>query len=233
MAVIRFFDNEVFTTDSQEYEILENAVKQIKGVEGAVVEIGTRRGGSAKLIIDTLTANEDTDRSMFCLDPYGNIELECTNINMKVHYNAVFEDGVDPMSKEQTVKARFDYDNNMRNTIIPSLYFCAYRAGLNFSFFCMEDTEFFNRFADGVPVYDQFKRYENNYALVFFDGPHTNEAVKTELEFFEPRTKKGAIFIMDDVWMLEHDKIVEQFLFDRGWKVLEKKNIKASYIKNI
>ena len=76
MSVIRLFTEEVFSTDSQEYEVLTNAVNQIKGVPGAVVEIGTRRGGSAKMIIDTLANNHDTNRSMFCIDPYGNIEIE-------------------------------------------------------------------------------------------------------------------------------------------------------------
>ena len=52
MAIIRFSDEEVFGVDSQEYEVLTNAVQNIKDVEGAVVEIGTRRGGSAKLIIE-------------------------------------------------------------------------------------------------------------------------------------------------------------------------------------
>ena len=61
MGVIRFNDEEIFDVDSGEYEILHNAVARIKGTPGAVVEIGTRRGGSAKLIIDTL-AMQDEDR---------------------------------------------------------------------------------------------------------------------------------------------------------------------------
>jgi len=228
MSVIRLFTEEVFTTDSQEYEVLVNAVNQIRGVPGAVVEIGTRRGGSAKMIIDTLANNGDTNRSMFCIDPYGNIEIECTNLNMAVHYPGTQIDG-DPQSKELTSPHRFDYTNDMRNRTIPSLYYCAYQAGLNFTFFCLEDSEFFKRYGDGVPVYDQYKKIEDKYAFVFFDGPHTNEAIEMELDFFLERTVPGSVFVFDDLWMADHDTIVEERIFKLGWKTLERKNIKASY----
>jgi hypothetical protein len=231
MGIIRLSDEEVFGTDSQEYDILYNAAKNVKGVEGAVVEIGTRRGGSAKMIIDALFENGDTNRSMFCIDPYGNIELELTNVNASVHYPGRWQISGDPMSKNDAeIKARFDYDNNMRNRIIPSLYYYAYQRGLNFTFFCLEDHEFFNRYADGVPVYDEVKKLENQYAFVFFDGPHTNEAVDLELNFFLERSTKGTTFVFDDIWMYDHDKF-ENIMFDNGFDVLEKRQIKASYQK--
>lgn len=230
MGVIRFNDEEVFGTDSQEYEILYNAAKNIKGVDGAVVEIGTRRGGSAKLIIDALAEQNDTNRSMFCIDPYGNIDLEITNINASIHYPGKFQVDGDPMSKDASFMTKFDYTNDMRNRIIPSLYYYAYNRGLNFTFFCLEDHEFFNRYADGVPVYNEVKKLENQYALVFFDGPHTNEAVELELNFFMDRSTKGTVFVFDDVWMYDHDRF-EKIMFENGFEVLEKKNIKASYHK--
>lgn len=231
MGIIRLSDEEVFGTDSQEYEILQNAALNIKGTSGAVVEIGTRRGGSAKIIIDTLYANDDSRRSMFCIDPYGNIELDITNINASIHYPGKYEVNGDPMSKDTSFKTKFDYTNEMRNRTIPSLYYYAYQRGLNFTFFCLEDHEFFKRYADGVPVYEDFKRLENQYALVFFDGPHTNKAVEEELEFFESRSVKGSTFVFDDVWMMDHDRVVEEYLFARGWETLERKQIKASYYK--
>lgn len=231
MAIIRFSDEEVFGVDSQEYEILVNAVSKIKGVEGALVEIGTRRGGSAKMIIDTLVQNGDTNRSMFCIDPYGNIEIPCTNLNMTLH-NPDREIEGDPQSKEITSTQRFDYDNTMRNRIIPSLYYYAYNAGLNFTFFCLEDTEFFNRYADGVPVYNEYKKMVNEYAFFFMDGPHDNESVNKELEFFVPRMPKGAVIVIDDTWMYSHEEIVEQkWLYPNGFEILEKGQIKSSYIK--
>lgn len=229
MGIIRFSDEEVFSTDSQEYDILQRAVLKCKGVPGAVVEIGTRRGGSAKIIIDTLAMNQDTDRSMFCIDPYGNIEIECTNMNITHHVPGVATEG-DPLSKEITKPLRFDYDNSMRNRVIPSLYYYAYNKGLNFSFFCMEDSEFFNRFVDGVPVYNNFKKYENTYAFVFFDGPHHNEAVDLETKFFLDRSTVGTVFVADDIWMYDHDRF-ENMIYAQGFKVLEKGNVKASYVR--
>jgi len=229
MSIVRFNLNDVFSTDSSEYEILHNAVLNCKDVPGAIVEIGTRRGGSAKIIIDALESNSDTDRSMFCIDPYGNIEIECTNLNLTNHYPHVEKEG-DPLSTELTKPLRFDYTNTMRNRVIPSLYYYAYSKGINFTFFCMEDTEFFKRFSDGVPVYNDYKNIENTYAFVFFDGPHHNEAVDAETKFFIERSSVGTIFVADDIWMYDHDRF-ERMIYNNGFALLEKGNIKASYRK--
>jgi cephalosporin hydroxylase len=230
MGIIRLSDEEVFGTDSQEYDILHNAALKIMGVPGAVVEIGTRRGGSAKIIIDALASQGDTNRSMFCIDPYGNIDLEITNINASTHYPNQYKVEGDPMSKDESFKTKFDYTNDMRNRIIPSLYYYAFNRGLNFTFFCLEDYEFFKRYSDGVPVYENFKKLENEYAYVFFDGPHTNEAVQEELDFFLTRTPVGGVYVFDDIWMYDHDRF-EQLMFSSGFEILEKREIKASYVK--
>ena len=231
MSVIRFNTDEVFTVDSSEYEILANAITAIKGVNGAVVEIGTRRGGSAKIIIDSLVQNQDTNRSMFCIDPYGNIDYPCSNMSVSTHMPGISVVG-DPKSTEiVNPNIKLDYDNTMRNRIIPSLYYYAYAAGLDFTFFCLEDTEFFNRYADGVPVYNEVKSLENTYASVFFDGPHTNDAILLETEFFLPRVAKGSVFIYDDLWHYSHDEVIEKILFKNDFKILEKGNVKASYVK--
>lgn len=231
MAIIRFSDEEVFGVDSQEYEILVNAVAHVGHTPGAIVEIGTRRGGSAKLIIDTLVNTHNNNRAMFCIDPYGNIDLDITNINASIHYPGKYEVEGDPMSKDVKFPTKFDYTNDMRNRIIPSLYYYAYNAGLNFTFFCLEDTEFFDRYSTGVPVYDEEKKLVNEYAFVFYDGPHTNEAVITEISFFSLKSPIGAVWVFDDIWMYDHDMIEKDYLFANGFEVLEKKNIKASYVK--
>jgi hypothetical protein len=229
MGIIRFSDEEVFGTDSQEYEILFNAAKKIRGVFGAVVEIGTRRGGSAKLIIDALTENSDTNRAMFCIDPYGNIDYPETNKAMTTFGYKVELQG-DPNSPDISNNIKHDYNNDMRNRIIPSLYYYAFNRGFDFTFFCLEDTEFFKRYSDGVPVYNSFKQLVNEYAFVFFDGPHINEVIENEINFFLERSVKGTVFVFDDIWMYDHDKY-EKILLDNGFEILEKKQIKASYHK--
>ena len=223
MAIIRFNTDDVFSTDSSEYEILQEAAASIKGVAGAVLEIGSRRGGSAKLIIDTLVANGDTNRAMFCVDPYGNIPIEVSDKSIEIHnlHNVI----------DENKAIRLDYTNNMRNRIIPSLYWYAYQAGLNFSFFCLEDYEFQKRFADGVPVYNDDKTIIDKYALVFFDGPHFNQAVIDETNFFVERVNTGSMLVFDDIWSYDHDEMIEPILFENGFEIVTKGQVKASYVK--
>lgn len=228
MAIVRFDTDNVLTTDSSEYEILADATQRIKDVPGAIVEIGSRRGGSAKIIIDGLAHAKDTDRTMICIDPYGNIEYLCTDLNIAVHFKG---EGLDSTaSKENTQPIRLDYTNQMRNDVVPTLYYYAYQKGLNFHFMQLEDTEFFKRYGDGFPVYDQFKKLENQYALVFFDGPHWNDALIEEIQFFASRAPVGSVFVFDDIWMYDHDKI-EKFLETYDFKLLHKGGIKASYVR--
>jgi len=226
MGIIRFSDEEVFNTDSSEYEILYNGALAVKDLAGGAVEIGTRRGGSAKMIIDAL-AQGLPNRPMFCIDPYGNIEIECTNLNITKHFPGMQVEG-DPNSVDITQPVRVDYTNDMRNRIIPSLYYYAYSKGMEFTFFCLEDKEFFNRYSDGVPTYNQEKIMINEYAFVFFDGPHDNESLDLEIGFFIPRSVIGTVFVFDDIWMYDHDKYEKQ-LFDVGFETLQKGSIKASY----
>lgn len=229
MGIIRFSDEEVFETDSYEYDILERAATEIKSTPGAVVEIGTRRGGSAKVIIDAIKDGLP-NRPMFCIDPYGNIEIKLTNINRTAHQ--ISPEGIegDPDSRDIATNVRLPdwYDNTMRNRVIPSLYYYAYQNEVQFQFFCLEDTEFFKRYGDGVPVYQNNKELVNNYAFVFFDGPHDNEAVQIEIDFFFPRTSVGSVFVFDDVWMYNHQKY-HNYLLDSGWEVMDAGKVKISY----
>lgn len=229
MSVIRFNTDEVFETDSFEYEILSNAAASVGATEGAIVEIGTRRGGSAKIIIDSLVRTNNNNRNMFCIDPYGNIDFMHTNKSLSAYHPNLKLNG-DPESTEIVTPLKLHYTNNMRNRIIPSLYFYAYQNGINFTFFCLEDTEFFNRYSDGVPVYDQYKTIVNDYAFVFFDGPHVNESVELETNFFMERSNVGTVFVYDDIWVYDHDK-VQKMLFENNFELMEKQKFKASYKK--
>ncbi|BCU99069.1 MAG: hypothetical protein CM15mV25_0650 [uncultured marine virus] len=50
-----------------------------------------------------------------------------------------------------------------------------------------EDTEFMKRFADGYPVYDEYKRMVDKYEMIHFDGPHDTLSVMKEFVFFNQR----------------------------------------------
>ena len=183
-----------------------------------------------QLVIDVLK-DGIPNRPMFCIDPYGNIEMMITNINQTMHFQTKPEQlQGDPMSKDVAANVRLPnwYDNTMRNRIIPSLYYYAYQNNMNFHFFCLEDTEFFKRYSDGVPVYQDYKNLCNQYALVFFDGPHDNDAVQREIDFFLPRTIVGSVFIFDDVWMYNHDKF-HNIMLENGWEAVETGAVKISY----
>ena len=184
--------------DSFDYELLYMAAASIKNVPGAVCEIGTRRGGSLRYIIDGLLSVGDTNRNVVCIDPYGNIEYA---------------------SGENEV-IRQDYTNNMRNESLPNIYTYVQNRPINVVFFCLEDTEFFNRFADGVPFYQEYKEVVNQYAMVFFDGPHDTPSLLKELEFFYPRSPIGAQWVFDDVSLYPHD-IIHNNLLANGFAVAQ------------
>lgn len=211
-----------FETDSYDYDILYRAAQFIKDVPGIVCEIGTRRGGSMKYIIDGLLSVGDNNRNVLCIDPYGGVTY---------YYH---EDHEAPVT---------DYTNDMRNTAMVNLYSYIDKKPINLVLMCMEDTEFFARFADGVPFYQGvFRKYidnvpyeegtktiSNQYSLVFFDGPHTTELVLNEVKFFIPRSVIGTRFVFDDCADYNH-QVVHNYLLENNFEIVEQKH-KFSYIK--
>jgi hypothetical protein len=195
------------TTDSVEYEILQQAAGMIKGVGGLCVEIGTRRGGSAKIIIDSLVTGQDFGRTLVCMDPYGNIFYKAREGN----------------------EIRIDYTNKMRNETQAHLHAYALDKPVNVFLLVLEDVEYMKRFADGYPVYDEQKKLLTEYAFVFFDGPHDVESINREIDFFSGRSVRGTIFVFDDINYYPHDEMIEPVLFDRGFELLRKGEVKASY----
>lgn len=199
-----------FGTDSGNYEVLADAARRSKGVEGAAVEIGVRLGGGLKYIIDGLVETGQTpEKPVFGIDPYGNIEY---------YRDEIFKEG------------RCDYTNEMRDICLINMYLYCRQQNVNFYMFNLEDTEFFTRYADGVPVYADYKQIVNKYSVVHFDGPHTLEALDAEISFFLDRTDSGAIFVFDDVEMYEHDAIHVKLL-EHGYEGLMETPRKWSYVK--
>lgn len=199
-----------FGTDSANYEVLTDAAKRAKGVDGAAVEVGVRLGGGLKYIIDgLLETGQHTEKPVFGIDPYGNIEY---------YRDEIFKAG------------RCDYTNEMRDICMVNMYLYCRQNNVNFYFFNLEDTEFFTRYGDGVPVYAEHKSIVNKYSVVHFDGPHTLEALDIEIAFFKDRSDVGAVFVFDDVEMYEHDAIHEQLL-NHGFEIAMETPRKWSYTK--
>jgi hypothetical protein len=193
--------------DSADYEVLVEAVRKVVSVAGMTCEIGLRRGGGSRYILDTLLETQQK-KLHIAIDPYGNIPYA-------------------PNDKELVL---FDYTNKMRNECLLNIYLYCVQKNASFLFFNMEDSEFFARFSDGVPVYEGQKRIETHYSLVHFDGPHSVAALKAEVDFFHPRAYRGAVFVFDDVELYEHSE-VDAYLTTLGWSAYRKAARKWAYSK--
>ena len=197
-------------TDSQEYNILINAVKKVNTVDGLTCEIGVREGGGTKIILHTLIETNQ-NKVHIAIDPFGNIDYE--------HW--------------ENIKQKLDYSNKMKNEMLKNLYTLCSSNNMECLYFPLEDTEFFKRYSDGVPIYNEHKYIINTYALVFFDGPHTTNLVKNEFNFFYNKIPKGGIIIFDDINQYPHMDNLEQYIKDKGFEIFEKGKCKISYIKII
>lgn len=201
-------------TDSSEYDILTDAVTAVKYLDQNALscEIGLRQGGGSHLMIKALYDSDQLSRTHIAIDPYGNIEYRST----------------------ETETVRYDYTNRMRNECMHDLYKVIieeFNNLINVLVFNLEDSEFFKRFEDGIPIYDEYKRYATQYAVIHFDGPHAFEPLQNEVLFFIPRTLVGGMFVFDDISNYDHDRL-ETFLLAQNFSLVRKGSRKASYIKN-
>ena len=197
-------------TDSREYEILEECVSKIQSIPGLTCELGVRRGGGSEKIMRRLYETGQQNRVHIGIDPYGNIEYETA----------------------ENTHCRHGYTNEMLGEAMIGLYTLARSLGMHFLLFPLEDTEFFNRFPEGVPLYNHHKVLENRYALVHFDGPHALTPLRKEFQFFNLRSEPGAVFVFDDIQNYPHDQLETNCLFPAQWRLLVKGSTKAAYQKH-
>lgn len=167
------------------YEVLRKHINELATVPGLTCEIGLRRGGGTKFILDCFLENSDF-RPHICIDPYGNI-----------------------MYNDIVGAHRSDYTDNMKNETLSELYKYAYDNSLNILFFNFEDSEFYKRFSDGVPIYDQEKTIVNNYCFVHVDGQHEVNAVRMAATFFIPRMSMNGILAFDNTDHYDHTTVHE------------------------
>jgi len=193
--------------DGEEYNILANSLKHVKN-HGLFLEIGTRLGGSTKIIIDHLK-HIGRPSDLVCIDPYGDL----------------------PYEDRDNTWIYADYSNEMKQGALRKLAEYTFRSSINLHMFALEDKEYFARFHDGLPVYrDGVKTKEVNYAFVYFDGPHSTQVVWNEVLFFMDRTEPGAVFVFDDIEKYNHN-LIDDYLIKNYFKVLESGKFKKSYIR--
>lgn len=192
--------------DSMDYDILRNAATSVASLNGATIELGVRCGLASVLIMDSNPAN----KVHVCVDPYGNIDY------FDDLYGKIVNAG---------------YNNEMRSRVLYAMHKFAFDFSKNLLFFVMEDTEFFKRFSDGIPYYDQYKSIISQYSLVHFDGPHTIAAVLDELDFFMDRLELNGIFVFDDIALYDHDSVEVKLLATGKFEIFQKGQRKAAYRK--
>ena len=197
-------DNDVL--DGREYDILQAGAKAVKGVPGLSCEIGVRRGGSSLLIMQALLENSDK-RLHIGIDPYGNL----------------------PYYDSEGLLVRYNYTAQMRRQASHMLYEWCNRNDYDLQLLVLEDTEFFVRYGDGVPVYDLQKSVSNQYAFVYFDGQHSIACVKPEIEFFLPRTPVGGVWVFDDIDHYPHVAAFDQAILAMGFSHFKVGSAKIAY----
>lgn len=210
MAIFRFDpESHRLPTDSRDYETLQQALNEIVPGRYLAAEIGTRAGGSAQMIMENI--GRLSPESVFVvIDSYGGM----------------------PQAHADGVTQILDYTNKMRNRAVGALYMIAEHVGINMFFANLRDSEFFKRFKDGVPVYDNSEaELLTEYNFIFLDGPHATDLVLKEVEFFSPRCISGAIMVFDDIPNFKMD-VIEEWLFSNEWSLLCKSLNKAAYKKN-
>ena len=190
--------------DSREYEFFDEAVKLLKNPIGVSVEIGVRRGMGSKCIIDAYRKYHPSIKlNHLGIDPYGNILYRTT---------------------DRDPGGRLDYTNKMKQEALLDLI----KEYPEFNLVNLEDSEFFKRFADGYPIYNENKIMLTQYETVHFDGPHDTESVMKEVEFFIARKPKQCVYIFDDIDTHDIDRIGEHLIWN-GFKEFKKGERKAVY----
>jgi len=192
--------------DSGDYHLLTQGVELSSAAKGMTCEIGLRRGGGTKFIIDAIH-RLCPDKVHIAIDPYGSIEYE----------------------HKEGDWVRLDYTNGMMYDCLSNISNYCKEMNIHFIFFPLEDTEFFKRYEDGVPIYQHEKRMETKYSFVHFDGPHAVDPLKIEINFFLSRIDPGACWVFDDVTNYYDHSIIENLIFDKGFKLIEKRYHKALY----
>ena len=178
------------------YEGMIPYLKSIKSVPGLSCEVGLRRGGGTHLIMKTLLENDDK-RTHVAIDPYGTI-----------------------LYSDIAGVHRTDYTNQMRSETLSLLYKYSFENDINFLFFNLEDSEFYSRFIDGVPVYEMEKSIESKFAFVHIDGQHDLKSVFNAACYFKERIPLGGIIAFDNTDNYEHFS-VDQLLRVAGFELLE------------
>ena len=190
--------------DSNEYKLLAKWVDNLKPQDFYLtVEIGVREGYGSYVITENLKNKNyfHVGIDPYCDLLYKHLDNEVDYEKGTIAYWTDFEGR--PLVNEDGTPKVPTYPNSMKQTFLSE-----FKNHENFILYQLEDTEYFNAFGGGLPVYQNGqKKLVNVYDFVHFDGPHTTEKVLEEAMFFAPRSRIGTRFVFDDIKTYEMDKI--------------------------
>lgn len=211
MSLTIYSNEGILPTDSTEYELLIAAATEAAKVEGMSCELGLRRGGGTRMILDAFIA-VGAYKNHVAVDPWGNIDYLTTEKNH--------------------VRLATDYTNDMRALCMTELFLYYRGKPVNVKVENMTDTEFFKRFHDYVPFYDNSGTVnETHYCLAHLDGPHDSDVVIDEARFFSPRMHAGAMLVCDDTNLYDHTRSEAVIVGELGFEVATKGQRKIVYSK--
>lgn len=208
---LTIYDNEgLMPTDSSEYELLREAASMGAKIEGASCEIGVRRGGGSRMIMEQFVA-AGVLKSHIMVDPWGDIPYLTT--------------------EENRVILPTDYTNEMRAVFLMELGLWCRDKPVNPVVINATDVEFFKRYPDYVQTYVGGQLInETHYCMVHLDGPHSSVPVNAEASFFAPRMKPGAMLVCDDVeGYYDHWEKCDPYIRSLGFELYKRGQRKAIY----
>lgn len=153
-----------------------------------------------------------------------------SEIMIKQYSNPKIHIGIDPYGSLPYPRECV-YDNEMRNSAISSLYQITKNTCVNFIFYNLTDLQFFKRFSDGVPVFDNTEeKIYDKYSIVFIDAGHTLEEVKMQVLFFKDKISNNGYLVFDDINDYYDHSVIHNMLEDYGFVLEEMGKVKASYM---
>lgn len=199
------------TGDSDEYCFLSEAVELSKSVEGLCLELGLRLGMGSKTILDAVRQH-CPEKWVISVDCYGNMPYTGREPDGETHY---------------------DYTDDMMATCMANMWEYVKTNGHKWKFFPLSDMDYFDKFADFVPIYGyDGTEYVNKYSMVHLDGPHTVGYILNELVWFNKRMDSGSTVVIDDVTPDFVDfEPIKRWLTETNWEHIKTGNKKSLWRK--
>lgn len=163
------------------------AIDAAKLNTGMFVEIGTRMGGTAILLLAAIKNSNNINIPLITIDPYGNKPYpqpqHGEGFVWKMDYGEEF------YRRAMHEIAKFAYDNKM--------------TWVNYRMKSQDWIEVFPK--TGILLENE--KLKEKYSFAYLDGEHYDVTVNKELEYFMPRMVPNGMIVIDDIENLENSDL--------------------------